>query len=799
MEFLKKHLVHVVAIIVFFASTFIYFGPAFQGKKLQQSDTLQWKGMAQEIQEYHDKTGEYPLWTNSMFGGMPSYYINFKQASGPIDWLRKALSLGFKGEIGKFLTGMILFYLLMILLKVHPVLSIFAALAFAFGTNNLVLLHAGHNTKVATLMTSPLIIAGVITAYNKRALLGAILFALGMSINLKSQHPQMTYYLGMVMGIYVLAVLIEKIRSGELPDFIKASGWLLLGLVIALGTTAGKTLPIYEYSKDTMRGSPILKESKSNDSSSKVDGLSWEYAMQWSNGSEDLLQSFIPLSVGGSSSEPLDKDSEFAKFLRSKNYPTRGQKSPMYWGSLPFTSGPIYFGSIVFLLFVISLFTLKGPIKWWVASAVLLTFLLSMGKNLEWFNKLFFDVFPYYNKFRTPNSILSVTAVIIPLMAMVGLSRMTEKINMKLVLVTGGVFTLLTAAIGLLGPGVFDFSSVSDASLAEQGGLNVRILEEDRASLLKSSALRSAFFMLLAMAAIWAFSKKYIPQVAMFSIIGVLSFVDFYQINQRYVSSDDYLTERRLDGYFTPRAVDTKILSDTDPHYRVLDVTQNPAASSFASYFHKSLGGYHAAKLQRYQDILDNHILANNNKVINMLNTKYVIQGQRGSESHSLNPAALGNAWFVNGVRYVDTPDQEIGALNDFDPLGEAIVHKEFQGMLNKTSFAKEGSSIRLTSYKPDELTYQVNASGDQLAVFSEVWYGPNKGWNAYIDGKKVSHLRANYILRALPIPSGQHEVRFEFRPRSNQIGKLIGLISTLVLLLMIAYYGWGVYKDSKA
>lgn len=803
MDFLKKHYVHLIAIVVFFLSTLVNFAPAFQGQKLQQGDIQHWRGMAQEVISHHDKTGETSLWTNSMFGGMPTYYIWFNQTKGPIDFMKQAVGLGFTNEVGKFMTGMILFYLLMVLMGVNPWLAIFAAMAFAYTTNNLVLLNAGHTSKIWTIMTSPLIIAGVILAYRDKALLGTLLFALGMSFNLKSQHPQMTYYLGMAMLIYVFIVFFDKIKNGEIVQFAKASGFLTLGLLLAIGTTASRTLPIYEYSKDTMRGAPILKNtSAASNSSSQVEGLDWDYAMAWSNGPEDLLQSFIPLSVGGSSGEPLDKKSEFAKALRKRNIPTKRMKSPMYWGSLPFTSGPIYFGAVIFFLFVLSLFTLKDNVKWWVMGVVLLTFLLSMGKNFSGFNRFFFEYFPYYNKFRTPNSILSITAIFIPLAAILGLQNLTQakEFPIKKVLIAGGGFILFTLLIGFAGAGMFDMSSAGDANLA-QSGFNADIFENDRAAMLRGSAVRSALLMALTLGAIWAFAKGKVKVVPMFIFIGLLALGDLFLTNKRYINAENYVSERDYKKIYSARKVDMQILRDTDPHYRVFDLTENnPFVSSFASYFHKSIGGNHAAKLQRFQDITDYHILKNNTKVLNMLNTKYFIQGERGNEQVNLNSAALGNAWFVNEVKYVSTPDEEINSLQGFDPLGTAIVHQEFKSQLDgKSSFAKAGNQIKLTEYKPDKLTYEVQASTGGLAVFSEVWYGPNKGWNATIDGQPVDHIRANYILRALPIPDGNHTVVFEFKPQSNATGKLISMISTLLFFLLAGFYIWKEYKSFKS
>ena len=797
-DIFKKSWIHLVALVIFFLTTVIAFFPSYQGQKLNQSDISHWRGMAQESIDYKEQTGESTLWTNSMFAGMPTYYINFKQAKDPVDYIRTLLSFGMNNESGKFITGMILFYLLLIFLKVNPWLAIFGAITFAYGTNNLVLLHAGHNTKVITIMTTPMVILGVFLAYREKMLLGTLLFTLGMSMNLKSSHPQMTYYLGLLLFIYTIFVFIDKLKQKQLAEFIKASGLLVIGLLLAIGTTANKTFPIYEYSKDTMRGAPILKNNKSNDSSSKVEGLSWDYAMQWSNGATDLLSSFIPMVVGGSSTELIGKDFKFAKELRKRGASTRDMRAPMYWGSLPFTSGPIYFGAVIFFLFFLAAFNLEGAVKWWSITAVLLTFLLSMGKNSELINSFFFNFVPYYNKFRTPNSILSVSAVIIPLVGILGLQNIISKktISKAKILYPGLGFILLTLLIGILGPGIFDMTSDSDIRL-EQAGIKPSILLDDRAAMLRSSAIRSAILMAIALAGIWAYGADKLKQLPVIIIIGLIAVADLFTINLKYVNSNSYQSSRKYKDQFSPRNADLQILKDTDKHYRVIDNTVNPFLSSFASYFHKSIGGYHAAKLQRYQDIIEYHISKNNMDVLNMLNTKYFITGQPGKEEARLNSAALGNAWFINSIKMVPTAEAEIESLTDLDPLGEAVIHEEFKDYITTTNYEKNGS-ITLTDYKPNKLTYKSNSSSDQLAVFSEVWYGPDKGWKATIDGQPAEHIRANYILRAMKIPAGQHEVVFEFDPQSNKTGNMISWISSILLLLGLLYYGWSSWKGRE-
>jgi len=806
-DVLKKQWIHLLALLIFAATALIMFYPQFQGKKLTSSDYVQWEGMAKEAKTYEEKTGEATYWTNSMFGGMPTYFTFARNNTNLLSYVRKATMLGFKGNAARFVMGMVCFYILMLVLRVKPTLAIIGALAFAFSTNNLVLLNAGHVTKISTVLSSPLLIAGIITAYRKDYLLGLLLFSVGMGINLACEHPQMTYYVGMMMLIYVALVFVKAIKDKSLVAFAKSSGVLVIGLLLALGSYSWHMLPILEYQSDTMRGSPILEASTSQtNSSSNVDGLAWDYAMNWSNGWEDILSSFIPHAVGGSSGESISDDYKFAKTLK-KLYRSNGMsvpkkvQAPMYWGALPGTSGPIYFGAIIFMLFFMSLFYVKGNLKWWAFGAVLLTLLMSLGKNFEFFNRIIFEYFPLANKFRTPNSVLSVTMVVISLLAIFGLNKMLddEDVDWKKVLLPGAGLMLFTLLIGLAGPAIFDMSSLRDAQMVQQLGMDPMALEDDRAKMLFSSALRSALYMLATLVLLWASFKGIFKKIYALILIGILSFVDFATINSKYINADSYVTPKNYKRNAEPRSVDLEILKDPDPYYRVLDNSVNTFNSAFPSNFHKSVGGYHAAKMQRYMDMIDYHISKNNQDVLNMLNTKYVIYktSQDGPEQVQRNTGALGNAWFVNSVKIVNSPNEEIEALGDFEPLGEAIVHKEFTDYVEGLNGPKNGD-IELVKYSPNELTYKSNSSSDQLAVFSDIWYGPNKGWQAYIDGQKVDHIRVNYILRALKVPAGSHDIKFVFEPSTIKIGNIISLISSLIILLIMGLYFWTSYKNMK-
>ncbi|MBL0024781.1 MAG: YfhO family protein [Saprospiraceae bacterium] len=566
----------------------------------------------------------------------------------------------------------------------------------------------------------------------------------------------------------------------------------LLGLL----SSASTLWTTYEYSQDTMRGKPILKADAANtvsNSSSTTDGLDWEYAMQWSNGAGDLLTSFIPKAVGGGSGEWLDGKSSLGKAIGQR----QAFQAPIYWGDLPFTSGPIYFGAVAFFLFFLGLFVVKGTLKWWLAGSVLLTFMISMGKNLELFNSILFDYLPLFNKFRTPNSVLSVTVVFIPILGMLALAEIVKAkdklIFKKPLLYSLGIFGGFLLLIWLLGSSIFDFSSPGDGQYEQ---IKDALLTQ-RQEMLSSSVLRSLFLILLISGALWFYMTSKISQTVLLVVIGLIGVFDLVQVDRDYLNKRNFVTAKSMKNEFEPRPVDTQILQDKTPYFRVYDASINTFNDASSSYFHKTIGGYHPAKLQRYQDIIDHHISKNNQAVLNMLNTRYFIfKEEDGNIAAQLNPAALGNAWFVNEITVVDNPNAEIDSLNGFDPATKAIVHKEFAQYISGLSLNKNGK-INLTKYSPDKLEYEYETEGQQLAVFSDIWYGPNKGWQAYVDGKPVDHIRADYLLRALKLPSGKHTVVFDFKPNSYYLGNKISAISSLLLLILLAYSFWQIVRKS--
>ncbi len=786
-DFFKKNWIHGAVLLFFFAISLASFYPSLQNKRINHSDTT--VGMAQETYEYYRQTDEVSRWTNSMFGGMPTYYIWGKYNKDAVDLLRDASKLFISFEVGLFFSGMLFFYILLLVFGVSPLLSCFGAVSFVFSTNNIVLLDTGHVTKLYVILASPMILVGIGLMFRQKRLLGFLSFALGMSLSIKCDHPQMTYYLGLTLIPLMLVYLYTYFKEKKLKDYFINSGLLILGVLLGVATSAPRVLSVAEYASETMRGAPVLEKASSL-SSSSVDGLSYDYAMRWSNGGVDLLQSFIPFAVGGSNNHMLSSDSYFAKELRKRGQNTRnGVGAPMYWGKLPFTSGTIYFGAIVFLLYFISLFTLKSKLKWWLFSGVLLTMLLSLGTNFDSLTRFFFDYVPLYNKFRTPNSVLSVTPLLITFGAFWGLHNiLTNKVNLKRVLYPGLALALFCFGFAFLAPVFFDMVGSSDARYAQMG-LDTSILVKDRADLAQSSGTKSGFLMLLTLLGIWAFYNDKLKKNIVIALIGILCLFDLMSTNSSYFSTDKYVSRTNLKKLFAPRAVDNQILQDKDPNYRVLDMSIPTYESASSSFHHKTIGGYHAAKLVRYQDLIDFHLSKNNMNVLNMLNTKYfIVKDESGKEAVQRNTAALGNAWFVNNIKMVTSNQEEIESLDDFDPLGTAVVHQEFKNYILSNDYNKSGS-IKLKSYLPNELVYNVNTTENQFAVFSEIWYGPNKGWQAYIDGKPVDHLRANYVLRALNIPSGQHEIKFTFDPQSVKTGNIIAMISSILLVCSLLLY----------
>lgn len=796
----KSLFTYLLPILVIVVVNVMYFFPQFEGKVVRQGDIIQHIGMSKEASDYRKSTGEEALWTNSMFGGMPTYQISAKPKNNLLVYVERAMTLFIDRPAGYFIAGMIGFYALLLLLEVNMWLGLLGALLFGFTTNNFILFEAGHNSKLMAIMTSAPVIAGVLLVFKEKYLLGATVFGVAFGINIAANHPQMTYYLGMCLALLVIIEFVSAAKKGRLVQFFKSIGVLLLVSLLSIGSSASKLWTTYEYTQSTMRGGQILKPIESTQPENG--GLEWDYAMQWSNGTGDVLAGFIPKVVGGGSGEWLDGKSPLGKAI--------GQNQPFqfgtYFGSLPFTSGPAYFGIVSFLLFVFGLFAYRGKVKWWIFGAVLFTILLSMGKHFEVFNKLLFDYLPMFNKFRAPSSILSITAIFIPLLAVLGLSELIRSKDktefLKPLYYAAGSLIVICAGIYLVGPSFFSLTAASDGQYAQNPEL-YKILEkslpQQRESMMTGSALRSLLFVLMVSGLIFGFIKEKLSAVILIAGVIVFGLLDLVQIDKGYLDKRDFVSKSTYKSEFEPRQVDIQILQDKDPNYRVLDATINTFNSASSSYFHKTIGGYSAVKMQRYQDLIDRQISKNNQAVFNMLNTKYfIVPGQDNNPTVQRNPAALGNVWFVNNVNLVKDNQAEIDSISNFDPAGTAVINSEFSDYLGTLKPQKNGSIV-LKEYSPNKLVYQSETNGDQLAVFSEIWYGPDKGWQAYIDGKAVDHIRANYVLRAMKVPSGSHTITFEFKPKSYYLGETISLICSSILLLLLVFVIFKALRKDKS
>ncbi|HUR30859.1 MAG TPA: YfhO family protein [Saprospiraceae bacterium] len=784
-----------MAAAVFLILSVFYFLPQLQGKVIQQSDILAGKAMVHEAETWQEKTGRVMLWTNSMFGGMPTYQMSAPQKNNLLGAVNKVHQVFISRPIGYFFAAMLGCYIVLMCLGAGHWASMLGAVAFGLTTNQFVLYETGHMTKFMTIVYSSYVIGGAILAYQKKYLTGAILFAVGMGLSLFNNHIQMTYYLGIFLLAYVLVMLAIYVRRKDLATFAKASALLLAGVLIALGSYASKMWTTVELSEATMRGGPVLETPlESASEGSAVPGLDWEYAMRWSNGLKDIAAMFVPRAAGGSGSEMLSENAAVVKDLKSKGVKV-DFGMPLYYGSLPFTAGPAYIGASVLFLFVFGLFYIRPSLRWWLLGAVILSILLSMGKYFAFMNKPIFDLLPLYNKFRAPSSILSLTALIIPLGAALGLGGFMkghQKSFQRPIWIALGVVGGLCLLMALLGPSMMSFVGASDERLATQGW-NVEALIKDRKSALAADAWRSVIWVLLCSAVIWVYHQGKIKQWLLLSGLGLLIIADLWAVGRRYIAPEDFTAKRNLEAIFDPRPVDQQILQDPALHYRVHDLSQDPFNSSMASYHHRTIGGYSPAKFQRYQDLIDRYIAQGNMNILNMLNTKYFIVNNKEEQPEvRTNPLAYGNAWFVENINLVNTNREELDALDTINLTQNVFIHKEFSDAVSGFDPSKAGQ-IELTSYAPDELIYKSSAPSEQLAVFSEIWYGPDKGWQAYIDGKEAPHIRADYALRAMKVPAGEHEIKFTFNPKSYRIGEILSLVFSLLIVGMLLYglYIW--------
>ena len=803
MKKFKKFSPHLIVILLFVGISFTYFSPVIQGRMLDMPDIKHWKGMSKEVTDFRNATGEEALWTNAMFSGMPAYQISTKSNNNLIQYVVKAISLGIPRPANLLFLYLLGFYLLLLSLKVDYRLSAVGAIAFAFSSYFFIIIMAGHMTKALAIAYLPMVVAAVLYTYRGKMLLGGVLTALAVALELYANHLQITYYLVLILILIGVVQFFKDLKANNLTSFAKRSGVLILAALLASGTSVTRLSTTIEYGSESTRG----KSELTNNLDNKTSGLDKDYATDWSYGIAESFTLLIPNFYGGSSSSSvlsLEDESETLDFLKQFRNKQLGEalsryKSSSYWGEQPFTSGPTYAGSIVIFLFVLALFYVKSEMKIWLILATIMSLLLAWGKNFMPLTELFLDYFPGYNKFRAVSMILIIAQFTIPVLGFVALNKflnsdtsVTEKRKPLFLAfyIVGGLSLLFSLMPGLF----FDFLSEKDLIPLQQGLKTpkgfLNGLASDRAELLSADAWRSFIFITLAFGVLWMFLKSKISSKYVILIFGVFILSDMWIVNKRYLNDDNFARKSRVEIPYQATAADQQILRDTDPNFRVFNQSVSTFNDASTSYFHKSIGGYHGAKLKRYQELIENHISKGNMAVLNMLNTKYFINPKGQVQQ---NPGALGNAWFVNEINIVANADAEIAALNGFNPANTAIVDIRFSEQMIDV-LDNVGTSITLTEYKPNYLKYNSTTKKEGIAIFSEIYY--NKGWNAYINGELKPYFRVNYVLRGMQIPSGKNVVEFKFEPAVYHVSERIALASSIVLLLLLAFVSVKELKD---
>ena len=818
---------HIIAIGLFALVAIVYCKPSLQGKVLSQHDIQAWKGMAQQSFEVKEKTGHLPLWTNSMFGGMPAYQIAFEQGtniSAGIAYFTKALTLGLNEPASFFFLACLCFYILCLVAGANPWVAILGAISYAYSTYDPVIITAGHNSKMISLAYAPMVIAGLMLLYKRKYLLGFVVTALFASIFISQNHLQIVYYTLLIAGMMAIANLVKAYKEKEFIHSIKASVLGLAAGMIGLATCAVNILPTYEYAKETMRGG-ISQLTLGKDSLNKTKGgLDKDYALRWSFDKMETFTVMVPGMFGGSNGG--NEHSSSAKMVEKMTELGVPEESALgavngysYWGGMSSlsetTSGPAYLGAVICFLFIFGLFYVKSWHKWWILSASILGILLAWGSSFKGFNYFMLDYMPYLNKFRAPSMAMVIPQLCFPIMAVLAISKLTVETNFALAwkklrssVIAAGVVMFILAAFYFTA----DFTGKGDTEIRDnfkQGMLQsprgqqpnpqmlqqaddtskawMKALRDDRKDLMGMDLLRTLLLITLAIVLIGLYIRKKIKAMVLSIGLILLSGFDLIGIDTKYLNYDKYKEAEEVENSFTPTAADARILKDPDhANFRVFNQTSSYTNESATSYHHNSIGGYSPAKLGLYQDIIEHQINKGNINVLNMLNTKYfIVSDPTGrQEIAQPNPGAFGNCWLVKGIKFVATPNEEMLALDSTNLRDTAVVAESFKSIIKELPQFDSSASIKLADRQNDKISYTFSSSSPQFAVLSEIYY--KAGWDAYIDGQKTDYAKVNYILRGLYVPTGKHSIEFRFEPRSFTTGKSITIWSTALIYLLI-------------
>ncbi len=805
-RFGKQILPHIIAVVIFLiVSIILYYPIILENKTLIQNDINQGKGASEEIVKYRKELGREILWTNSMFSGMPSYFINLRWSGDKfMSVAQDVLTLHLPRTVKENFLAFLTFYILLLVFGVRPGLAVAGALAYGLSTFYVISIIAGHMWKVRAIAYMPLVLAGIHSVYQGRKKTGFILTAFALALELYANHLQITYYLLLLVIIYGLFRLWEAIRQKQIKDFSVKTGLLILAALLALGINLGRIWTTLEYGKYSIRGKSELSTPAGHVSG----GLDRDYAFAWSSGKWETLTIFIPNLYGGASGKHALKHSELSGVLKQNNVPENQIRQYEaatlgYWGTQPGTAGPVYVGAIVFFLFVLALFFVDKKFIWWLVAATVISIMLSWGKNFESFNYFMFDYFPGYNKFRAVTMTIVIAMLTIPLLGFMGLEQVIRLDNGKKVIKKMFIALGITVGLGLL---IALFANPPALQGAQIPAWFRDAVDADRKYIIRIDVFRSLFFVLITFTGLYLYKTKKLSETVFSIALVVLILLDIGMVDARYYNKSDFVRKSR-NNFFAETPADKEILKDQGLSYRVFNL-QNPFNEARTSYYHKSIGGYHGAKIRRYQDIIsrylskehdriisDKRLNAQNTKILSMLNAKYIMAGPQ-REAVFKNRFAGGNAWFVENILKVHNPDEEIAALSTTDLKTTAVID-ESKFNIPANAGTDSTARISLTAYEPDHLTYESSNGKKGLAVFSEVFYPV--GWIVRIDGREARQLRANYILRALEIPEGNHTIEFSFRPDSYYVGDKITFTVSLIYVLMLIFAVYLVYKESKS
>lgn len=805
----KKAMPYVVAILLFIliGSAFLY--PVWQGKKMRQGDITIFRGMSKELVDYREQTGEEALWTNGMFGGMPAYQISTKYPNNWVKKIDKVLRLNLPHPLSLMFLYFLGFFIFMLALGVGVWTSIIGAIAFAFSSYFIIIFEAGHNSKAHAIAYMAPLLGAVILTYKGKYVWGGVLTLLFAALEIATNHFQITYYTLIALLVMAIFFFIDDLKQKQLPRFLKASAVLVLAGVLAVLPNITNLMVSSEYGAYSTRGQSELAKA----SHIQTTGLDKDYVTQWSYGIAETWSLLVP-NIKGGASGLLAADKEAMKAVPRQMQQAMAQmRVSSYWGDQPFTAGPTYAGAVVFFLCLLALVFAKGKLKWGFLSIGIVGVLLAWGKNFMPLTNLFLDYFPLYNKFRSVSMILVLAELAIPALAFGGLWQIINNpqiVNKKRLLIVWGSLQTLLLLFLLMPKLFFSFVSAYESQmLLENSNAQLQsffdTVKEVRIGIYKADVLRSSLFVLLAGGLLYAFVAQKIKKPLFLSLIGVLVLVDMYGVARRYVDADNFDRAQKIERPYVASVADNSILQDKSIDYRVLNLN-NPFNDGATSYFHKSVGGYHAAKMSRYQELIDHGLQAeistlisalqssqgdmavinqglDKSTLLNMLNTRYLIYNP--SAAALPNPYAFGNAWFVKEVKWVNSAQAEMDALLQVEGKSTAIISQAFKTQSANNKLGLDSNRyVSLLSYQPNALEYQYQSTEDGVLVFSEIYY--DKGWQAYLDGKPVPHMRANYVLRALAVPAGAHTIRFAFEPKTYYTGEKIALFGSILLIVLL-------------